>query len=133
MAEAKKVDKSVDKVREDSIKAAATKAMETAIIQEAAKASTAADKSYIIEKKRHMLSKCKSDKKVDFYGDKLYAPYLGKSYTFLYNTIPVTVRFDGTTQKFPEFIVKKIQQILRETTEANTYKEVNVNYYDNIQ
>lgn len=47
--------------------------------------------------------------------DKMYAMYLGSTYTFIYNTVPVTVKFNGTTQTFPEPVynrlVKKLQEV----------------------
>ena len=55
-----------------------------------------AEKIYIKEKMNFMLEKCKTDEVVEFRGDKIYAQYFGKVYTFLYNAIPVTVRFDGS-------------------------------------
>ena len=69
-----------------------------------------------------VLQKCKNDEVVQFRGDKIYAQYFGKVYTFLYNAIPVTVRFDGSVQEFPKFIYDKIMEKIHEVSESNTPK-----------
>ena len=51
----------------------------------------------------------------------------GPVYTFLYNTIPVTVKFDGSTQKFPRFIAEELNRRIKEVSEANTNK-VDIEY-----
>ena len=58
---------------------------------------------------------------------KIFAQYFGPVYTFLFNTIPVTVKFDGTTQKFPRFIAEEINRRIKEVSEANTGK-VDIEY-----
>lgn len=104
--------------------ALATTALETTLKSQGAIARKEAEKQYIIAKKKHMLNKCKSDKVMTFTGDKIYAQYFGKTYTFLYNTVPVTVRFDGTQQKFPEFIYDFLRKKIAAVSESNTNKEV---------
>ena len=68
------------------------------------------------------LDKCKNDEVMKFRGDKIYAPFFGKVYTFLYNAIPVTVKFDGSVQEFPKFIYDKIMEKIHEVSESNTPK-----------
>ena len=102
--------------------AAANAALKAAMDANSELSVREAEKIYINEKMKFMLDKCKSDKKVKFRGDKIFAPIFGKVYTFLYNGIPVTVRFDGTEQEFPEFIYDMIMKKIHETSEANTPK-----------
>jgi hypothetical protein len=114
--------------KENKIKAVdmalATTALETTLKSQGAIARKEAEKEYIIEKKKHMLNRCKEDEVMTFTGDKLYAQYFGKVYTFLYNTVPVTVRFDGTKQKFPKFVYEFLIKKINAVSESNTNKEV---------
>ena len=102
--------------------AAATAALKAAIDANSELSAKEAEKVYIREKMQYMLDKCKNDEVVKFRGDKIYAPFFGKVYTFLYNAIPVTVRFDGSVQEFPKFIYDKIMEKIHEVSESNTPK-----------
>lgn len=113
---------SVKKTNEAMQTAAATAALKAAINANSTVARKEAEKTYIIEKKKFMLDKCKNDEAVDFVGLKLYANYFGPVYTFLYNGIPVTVKFDGSRQTFPRFIYDKIMEKINRISEANTNK-----------
>ena len=111
------------KKADDALKnAAATAALKAAIDANKEISEKEADKIYINEKMKYMLNKCKNDEVVKFRGDKIFAPIFGKVYTFLYNGVPVTVRFDGTEQEFPKFIYDMIMKKIHETSEANTPK-----------
>ena len=112
----------VKKANEAMQTAAATAALKAAINANSDLATKEAEKTYIIEKKKFMLNKCKTDEAVEFVGLKLYANYFGPVYTFLYNGIPVTVKFDGSKQTFPRFIYDKIMQKINEVSDANTNK-----------
>ena len=114
--------KSVKKTNEALQNAAATAALKAAIDANSELSAKEAERVYIREKKQYMLEKCKNDEVVKFRGDKIYAPFFGKVYTFLYNTIPVTVRFDGSVQEFPRFIYDKIMEKIHEVSESNTPK-----------
>lgn len=118
---------SVSKADEAMKNAAANAALKAAIEANSEMSMKEAEKTYIIEKKKVMLTKCKNDDVVDFVGQKIFAQYFGPVYTFLYNTIPVTVKFDGSTQKFPRFIADKINQKIKEVSESNTNK-VDIEY-----
>ena len=118
----KETSKGVKKVDEALKNAAANAALKSAIDANNELSIKEAEKTYVIEKMRFMLDKCKNDRVVKFRGDKLFANYFGKVYTFLYNGIPVTVRFDGSEQEFPEFIYNKIMQKIHEVSESNTPK-----------
>lgn len=83
-----------------------------------------ADKLYAIEKKNNMLKKCKESPVVTRTISKLYAPIIGKVYTFLYNGVPVTLWCDGKPHEYPEFIAKRIDEKLNKISESNTYKEI---------
>lgn len=111
------------KKADDALKtAAATAALKAAIDANNELSANEAEKIYIKEKMNFMLEKCKTDEVVEFRGDKIYAQYFGKVYTFLYNAIPVTVRFDGSVQKFPKFVYDKIMEKIHEVSESNTPK-----------
>lgn len=115
---------SVDKAQVAMQNAAATAALSAAINANNELATKEAEKTYIIEKKKFMLNKCKNDKPVKFVGQKIFANYFGPVYTFLFNGIPVTVYFDGSEQEFPEFIYKRIMKMINEVSESNTNKIV---------
>ena len=114
--------KSVKKTNEALQNAAATAALKAAIDANSELSAKEAEKIYTREKMKFMLDKCKTDEVVEFRGDKLYAPYFGKEYTFLYNAIPVTVKFDGSIQKFPKFIYDMIMDKIHQVSESNTPK-----------
>lgn len=114
--------KGVKKANDALQNAAATAALKAAIDANNELSEKEAEKVYIKEKMKFMLDKCKSDDVVEFRGDKIYAQYFGKVYTFLYNAVPVTIRFDGSVQKFPRFIYEKIMEKIHEVSESNTPK-----------
>lgn len=118
----KQTSKGVKKADDALKNAAATAALKAAIDANTELSVKEAEKTYIKEKMKFMLDKCKSDEVVEFRGDKIYAPYFGKVYTFLYNAIPVTIKFDGSVQKFPKFIYDKIMEKIHEVSESNTPK-----------
>lgn len=113
----------VDKTNEAKLKANATAAIAAAASAQSKIASNEADKTYIIQKKKHMLNRCKNDDTVEFVGLRLYAQFFGPVYTFLYNTVPVTVKFDGSKQKFPRFIYNHIMKKIAEVSDSNTSKD----------
>lgn len=114
---------SVSKSKAAMEKAAATASLEAAIKSSSVLAQRDAERIYIQEKKASMLKRCKTDKVVKFVGQKIFANYFGPTYSFLYNTVPVTVKFDGSTQEFPEFIYNFLMKKITEVSESNTNKE----------
>lgn len=60
-----------------------------------------------------------AQRKVAFKPPKYYAEIVGKIYPFTYNGMTFVVRFDGTTQYFPEniynYLIKKLGKILDES------------------
>jgi hypothetical protein len=109
---------------EKQANAAASMALKTAIEANSEMALREAEKTYALEKQRHMLTRCKNDRVVTRTISKLYAPYLGKVYTFIYNGIPVTLYCDGKPREYPEFVAKHIDAKLQKISESNTYKEI---------
>ena len=67
---------------EKSAEAAATAALKAAIDTNNEIAIRESEKAYFIEKKNYMLNKCKTDEVVTRTISKLYAPIIGKVYTF---------------------------------------------------
>lgn len=115
--------KSEKSFNEVNAEAQAAMALKTAINANSEQALKDAEKTYFIEKKNHMLKRCKTDEVVELTVDKINAQYLGKVYTFAYNGIPVTVYCDGKPHKYPKFIADKIRKKLTAISESNTYKE----------
>jgi len=109
---------------EKQANAAATMALKTAIEANSEMAMRDAERTYALEKQKFMLEKCKNDRVVKKTVSKLYAPFLGKVYTFFYNCIPVTVYCDGKPHEYPEFVANQIDKILQKVSESNTYKEI---------
>lgn len=109
---------------EKSAEAAATAALKAAITTNNEIAIRESEQTYFIEKRKHMLERCKNDEVVERTVSKLYAPIIGKVYTFAYNGVPVTVYCDGKPHKYPKFIAEKIDRKLEKISESNTYKEV---------
>lgn len=121
----KKAEKKAEKTfAEKSAEAAATAALKVAIETNNEIAIKESEKAYFIEKRNHMLNRCKNDEIVERTISKLYAPIIGKVYTFAYNGVPVTVYCDGKPHKYPKFIAEKIDKKLAKISESNTYKEV---------
>lgn len=116
--------KPINKAKTAMENAAATAALKAAIEANSEIATKEAEKTYILEKKKFMLNKCKSDRIVKFVGQKIFANYFGPVYTFLFNGIPVTVKFDGSTQEFPKFIYDRIMKMISEVSESNTNKVI---------
>lgn len=102
--------------------AAATAALKAAVEANNEIAIKEAEKTYITEKKKFMLNKCKEDEEVEFVGQKIFANYFGPVYTFLYNTVPVTIKFDGSKQKLPRFIYNFVMNKINEVSDSNTNK-----------
>lgn len=113
-----------EKAKKAMLDAAAANAVKAAAEANSEMSLKEAEKTYIIEKKRDMLNRCKSDAQVEFVGQKILANYFGTVYTFTYNLIPVTVRFDGSKQYFPRFIYNRLMEKINEVSDSNTSKEV---------
>ena len=120
----KETSKSVKKTNDALKNAAATAALKAAIDANNEISEKEAEKTYIKEKMNFMLDKCIHDEVVEFRGDKIYAQYFGKIYSYTHNGIPVVVRFDGTVQKFPKFVYEKNKKKIHDVSEANTPKVV---------
>lgn len=104
--------------------AAATAALKAAIETNAEISAREAERTYAIEKKQNMLKRCKNDEVVTRTISKLYAPILGKTYSFYLNGVVITVYCDGKPHKYPKFVAECIDKKLNKISESNTYKEV---------
>jgi hypothetical protein len=76
-----------------------------------------------------LVKKYKNEPKVQVIGSKLYKKHLGSVYTFTFNDFPVSIKFDGTAQEFPQTIAGVINRKLNEISESNSAKEVNKELY----
>lgn len=77
------------------------------------------DMAYMNSYTKKFLARLKKEPRVKILCSKAYAPYFGTTYTALMNTVPVTVKFDGTYQEFPETIAKWLQDKFIRVTESN--------------
>ena len=93
----KETSKSVKKTNDALKNAAATAALKAAIDANNEISEKEAERTYIKEKMNFMLDKCKHDEVVEFRGDKIYAQYFGKIYSYTYNGIPVGTHSSPTT------------------------------------
>lgn len=66
--------------------------------------------------------------KVPFKPPKYYADIVGRIYPFTYNGMTFVVRFDGTTQYFPEsiyrYLIKKLGRILDESAPVSEIETI---------
>jgi len=53
-------------------------------------------------------------------GNPMFAAFIGKEYTYLFNDIPVTIRFDGRDYFYPKSIAENLSQKLKDIAVANT-------------
>lgn len=116
--------KDSDTFAEKAAEAAAQAALKSVVQTNSEIAVREAEKAYFLEKKNHMLEKCKKSKPRTIVVPKLYAEYIGKFYTFSYNCIPVTIYPDGKPHEYPGFIADKIEKKLAKIAASNTYKEL---------
>ena len=114
----------VTSAQEAQAKAAASAALKAAIDANTELSAKEAEKVYATEKKKHMIERCKNDEVVTRTISKLYAPFLGKTYSFYYNGLVVTVYCDGKPHKYPKFVAEHIDKKLNKISESNTYKEI---------
>ena len=119
-----KVEPQIDPAAEAQAKAAANAALKAAIDANTEMSAREAERTYVAEKKKHMMNRCKTDEVVTRTISKLYAPILGKTYSYYYNGLVVTVYCDGKPHKYPKFVAENIDKKLNSISEANTYKEV---------
>lgn len=124
VAKVEPVEVKVDPAAEAQAKAAANAALKAAIDANTEMSAREAEKVYVTEKKKHMMDRCKTDEVVTRTISKLYAPILGKTYSYYYNGLVVTVYCDGKPHKYPKFVAENIDRKLNSISEANTYKEV---------
>ena len=124
VAKVEPVETKVDPAAEAQAKAAANAALKAAIDANTEMSAREAEKVYVTEKKKHMMDRCKTDEVVTRTINKLYAPILGKTYSYYYNGLVVTVYCDGKPHKYPKFVAENIDRKLNSISEANTYKEV---------
>lgn len=71
------------------------------------------------------IERLKKESKVKVYGNEIFQDQLGEVYTFLLNGLPVTIKFDGTYQAYPESVAKLLENKLSEIAKANTRKTIN--------
>ena len=67
---------------------------------------------------RKLLAKLRREPKVKVYGAPSFKKSEGPYYTFLFNGIPVTIKFDGTWQEFPSSIAEHLNRKLEKIAAA---------------
>lgn len=71
------------------------------------------------------IQKLKNEPRVKVYGNEIFQDQLGETYTFLLNGLPVSIKFDGSYQEYPESVAKHIEAKLSQIAKANTRKNIN--------
>lgn len=66
----------------------------------------------------------KDSPKVKFRPSVGYAGIFGNVWTFMLNGFPITVRFDGTEQVFPQPVYERIMEKINEGLESNARKDI---------
>jgi hypothetical protein len=82
-------------------------------------------KKKILSPEQNRITKLKNEPKVKVYGNEIFQNQLGEVYTFLFNGLPVTIKFDGSYQEYPESVAKLLESKLSEIAKANTRKNIN--------
>lgn len=112
-----KKSKDLEKLSKDIAEAATYKGKEAKLM---------AQREYMINKTKAHKSKCANSGIVTFTPEKIYAKYFGPTYTFLYNCVPVVIRFNGRPQKFSKVVADFIQVKIRKVAESNVAKIVDL-------
>lgn len=84
-----------------------------------------AEKTYTEDMKR-FIRRLQKEPRVKVYGNEVFQSHMGKSWTFTFNNVDVTLKFDGTYQEFPQSIAKRIEKKLERTSRAIASKNINV-------
>lgn len=71
------------------------------------------------------IQRLKNEPRVKVYGNEIFQDQLGETYTFLLNGLPVSIKFDGSYQEYPESVAKHIEAKLSQIAKANTRKNIN--------
>ena len=58
-------------------------------------------------------------------GNPMYRPFLGKEYTYMFNDISVTIKFDGNDYFYPKSIANNLNQKLAKIAVSNTPTDIN--------
>ena len=92
------------------------------------KLETVTDNEVVNDMKRstnEFINKLKKEKFVEVNGNTMFKAYLGDFYTYLFNGVPVTIRFNGTNQKFRKSIAADLTKRLNEIANSKTKKVKN--------
>lgn len=71
------------------------------------------------------IQRLKNEPRVRVYGNEIFQDQLGETYTFLLNGFPVSIKFDGSYQEYPESVATVIEAKLSKIAKANTRKNIN--------
>lgn len=83
------------------------------------------DNEYMRTYSQRMLSRFKGERQVKVLCPRAYALYFGTTYTALFNTIPVTVVFDGKEHEYPESVANWLQAKFLRVGDSNIPKVEN--------
>lgn len=120
----------VTDVINETVEAAPKKAAEAPVIQQTvvqtinpALAKQQADNDRIKKLNAEFIKKIRKEEKIAYKPPKFYAELLSPIYVFTLNNYDVVVRFDGTTQYFPETVYKFLMKKLARILDGNTSQE----------
>lgn len=71
------------------------------------------------------LEKLRNEPLVSVHGSEVYKQFCGDVYTFLYNGVCVSIKFDGQDYQYPATIAKALNRKLAAISKANTPKVIN--------
>jgi hypothetical protein len=83
------------------------------------------DITYMQSYTQNFLRRLKNEPTRKIMCSKAYANYFGSTYTALYNTVPVTVKFDGMEHVYPETVANWLLDKFIRVTESNIPKVQN--------
>lgn len=129
---AQNIDLSVDvtDVVNEKVEAAPKKAAEPTVVQQTvvqtinpALAKQQADNERIKKLNSDFSKQIRGEEKIAYKPPKFYAEILSPIYVFTLNNVDVVVRFDGTTQYFPETVYKFLMAKLARILDGNTSRD----------
>lgn len=103
----------------------ATKEKEFVPTEEDNTTLSAAQRDYK-EQTKSLIARLRSEPKRKVHGSEAFKSSLGTVWTWLYCGYPVSIRFDGTYQEFPETIANALERKLANIARNISSKEVNV-------
>jgi len=114
------------KTAESKVKAEIAKEVMEVAVEQSKDAKKEANRQYMLNKPKAFRERCKESGVVTFSPPKYCAQFFGPVYTFLVNCVSVSVKFDGTPQKFSKRVKEILDRKIAQVTESNIAKTVDL-------